>query len=306
MRFWIGVTDDRWFRFLATRVPDEVNFWNPGGQSFKAVEIGAPFLFKLHSPNNKIVGGGFFVQHRRLPLSFAWDVFREKNGVESLLELRRVIQKRRGDNEMNPVIGCTILAEPFFFRSSDWIDCPSTWSSSIQRGKTYDTDDSVGFALWEQVRQRLSRAQSIVPNGAFTGAEESERYGAAYLTRARLGQGTFRTLVTEAYSYRCAITGEKTLPALEAAHIKPFKSSGPNHVRNGLCLRADLHNLFDDGYVTITSDFRVEVSQRIHKEFHNGRDYYALSGSRLVLPARLEERPAPEFVEYHQEHVYLG
>lgn len=31
-----------------------------------------------------------------------------------------------------------------------------------------------------------------------------------------------RVLVTEAYGRRCAVTGERTLPALEAAHIKPF------------------------------------------------------------------------------------
>jgi putative restriction endonuclease len=48
MKFFIGVTDDNWFRFLAHHQPDEVNFWRPRDKSnFKAIQEGAPFLFKL-------------------------------------------------------------------------------------------------------------------------------------------------------------------------------------------------------------------------------------------------------------------
>ncbi|MEE8329017.1 MAG: hypothetical protein V3R54_03700 [Thermodesulfovibrionia bacterium] len=67
MKFWIGVTNNEWFKFLSTRTPDEVNFWQPGGTSFRALEPGEPFLFKLHSPLNFIVGGGYFVRHSVLP-----------------------------------------------------------------------------------------------------------------------------------------------------------------------------------------------------------------------------------------------
>ena len=41
MRYWVAVTDNAWFRFLSELQPDEVNFWQPGGQSrFRAVEQG--------------------------------------------------------------------------------------------------------------------------------------------------------------------------------------------------------------------------------------------------------------------------
>ena len=53
-----------------------------------------------------------------------------------------------------------------------------------------------------------------------------ERRGEAYLARARLGQGTFHTLVTDAYHRRRAVTGERSLPALEAAHIKAHAADG--------------------------------------------------------------------------------
>jgi putative restriction endonuclease len=44
-----------------------------------------------------------------------------------------------------------------------------------------------------------------------------------------------------------AATGERTLPVLEAAHIKPYGSGGPHQPENGLLLRSDLHTLFDEG-----------------------------------------------------------
>jgi putative restriction endonuclease len=81
--------------------------------------------------------------------------------------------------------------------------------------------------------------------------------------RPRLGQGAFRVLVTDAYQRRCAVTGERTLPVLESAHIKPYARSGPHSNNNGLLLRSDLHKLFDLGYITVTGDMRIEVSKRI-------------------------------------------
>ena len=76
MKFFVGITDEQWFYFLAEKAPEEVNFWRPRDKSqFRAIREGAPFLFKLRSPNNFIVGGGFFVRHLFLPVSLAWDAF---------------------------------------------------------------------------------------------------------------------------------------------------------------------------------------------------------------------------------------
>ena len=138
-------------------------------------------------------------------------------------------------------------------------------------------------------------------------AGEAARYGAEYLARARLGQGAFRVLVTEAYHRRCAITGERTLPVLEAAHIRPYAESGPHRISNGILLREDLHTLFDDGYITLSPDLRVKVSSRIREEFENGREYYAHHGQPLVaMPERAEERPDTDLLRWHNEHVFVA
>jgi len=169
------------------------------------------------------------------------------------------------------------------------------------RGRTFDTDDSDDSRVWNAVSERL-RARATPANTL----EEPARYGAEYLTHARLGQGAFRVLVTEAYERRCAITGERTLPVLEAAHIKPYSDNGPHLISNGLLLRSDLHILFDDGYVTVTEDMKVEVSKRIKEEFENGREYYQYRGKVLKVPGEVEEHPSVEFLRWHHEHTFLG
>jgi putative restriction endonuclease len=190
------------------------------------------------------------------------------------------------------------LVEPFFWPRELWIPVPSDWSKNIVTGKGYSIETAIGTDLWNDVCTRRSGA---TPAGRFAVSEGTgDRFGAPITVLPRLGQGAFRVEVIDAYSRRCAITGEKTLPALEAGHIRPYAKEGPHEIRNGLLLRSDLHNLFDQGYLTVTLDYRVEVSRRIREEFENGRHYYELQGQRLaVIPRKEADRPAPEFLGWH-------
>src|SRR5713226_7251975 len=67
----VGITDKDWFESLRQLDSvDEVNFWQPSPRgAFVALQPGEPFLFKLHSPNDRIVGGGFFARYERMPIS---------------------------------------------------------------------------------------------------------------------------------------------------------------------------------------------------------------------------------------------
>lgn len=304
MRLWVGVTDNGWFEFLSNIGADEVNFWQPSGIApFVSLPPGTPFLFKLKRPYNHIAGGGFFVKYVTLPIHLAWDAFGDKNGAPSLAQLDRMVRPLA--SAQKPAlfdIGCTILANPFFFRKEQWIDVPEDWSSNIVRGKTYDTESQVGARLWKQVEER----RALV--GDPLRIEESPaQYGAPFLAQARLGQGAFRILVTEAYKRRCAITGESILPVLEAAHIKPFSQSGFNNAFNGLLLRSDFHKLFDLGLVTLTPELNIEVSPRIREEWFNGKAYYRLHGHKVaVVPDNPVDYPRADLLRWHNENVYVG
>jgi putative restriction endonuclease len=304
VRLVVAVTDGDWFDHLRSRPHlDEVNFWAPSARPFKALTPGELFLFKLHAPRNVIVGGGVFVYANDLPCSLAWEAFGEGNGAASLPQMRARIAKYRdadASERSDFAIGCRILTQPFFLPEHRWIPVPESWAPNIVSFKRYSTDDPEGLRLWEAVQD------GVEPSTQAGFAEEQARYGEPTLVRPRLGQGAFRVLVTDSYQRRCAISGEKTLPALDAAHIRPYGEGGSHDATNGILMRRDIHSLFDAGYVTITPELRFEVSGRIREEFSNGRHYYALHGNSIAVPDSAILRPDRAALEWHNERVFRG
>jgi putative restriction endonuclease len=223
-----------------------------------------------------------------------------------------IIKYRKDKFNINPTIGCIILTNPLFFKREDWIEVPEDWGKSIVQGKSYDTIDKIGQQLWSKIELLINKyliTKPIDEGKSQLVLEEtlSPAYGNSVLTKVRLGQGAFRVLVTDAYSRRCSITGEKTLPVLEAAHIKPYAESGPHFISNALLLRSDMHKLFDVGYITITNDLRIEVSSRIKEEFQNGKEYYQYHGKNLlILPHRNIDKPNVKFIDWHNSNIYNG
>jgi putative restriction endonuclease len=314
MKFYLGVTDNNWFNYLSKINPEDINFWQPGGtMNFKVLTPGAPFLFKLKSPLNAIGGIGFFSSHTFLPISIAWDAFKNRNGCDTYDEFKKMILNYRSDKlNLNPTIGCIILTNPIFFDKEDWIETPVDWSKSIVQGKSYDSNELIGRQIWLRIEKLLEKYLflNVLDEGKnqfILEESTSPAYGKSILTKVRLGQGAFRVLVTDAYSRRCSITGEKTLPVLEAAHIKPYVESGPHFISNGLLLRSDMHKLFDTGYLTITRDLKVEVSSRIKEEFQNGKEYYQYHGKDLLfLPNRDFDKPNEKYIDWHNTIIYRG
>ncbi len=303
MKAYVAVTDKDWYRFLRQKTElDEVNFWQPGGnRAFSALEPNELFLFKLHYPEHFIVGGGLFAHSTILPARFAWDAFGEKNGAATLEEMRVRIEKYRRSTSARHEdykIGCIILEQPFFLDRWEWIPVPVDFAKSIVQGKTYDLRSGNGKELWE--RLQLSLQANI-----YIGQGEAPVYGKPMLVRPRLGQGSFRVLVTDIYERRCAVTSEKALPVLEAAHIRPVAEDGRHRIDNGLLLRSDVHTLFDRGYVTVTPDLKFQVSRRLKQDFDNGEHYFQFQGKQIWMPPHTEDRPNREFLEWHADTVFI-
>ena len=305
MKAFVAVTDIEWYDFLRAEPElDEVNFWQPGGASqFKALALGEPFLFKLKAPRDRIAGGGFFAYSSVLPLGVAWQAFGRKNGRGSFEDLARVIAAKKGVPRVGfgENIGCIMLRDPFFFDERDWFPAPE-FAKPIVVGKSYDLTSPVRAGLWREVELRIRGTRGPSRTREAFGPTEGE-YG---WQRRRSGQGVFSARITDAYGRRCAVTGERALPVLEAAHIRPVHLGGEHRFDNGLLLRSDVHKLFDDGYVTITPRFEFRVSDQLKEEFDDGETYRPFGQSRIHLPADPECRPGAEFLEWHNDVVFLG
>jgi putative restriction endonuclease len=304
IRLIVIVTDRDWFDQLRAQPHlSEVNFWSPSDSTFHALQPGELFLFKLHSPDNFIVGGGVFAHATSMPCSLAWEAFGEANGARSLSEMRERIAKYRKikpESREDFVIGCRVLTQPFFIERESWLPLPKSFALTTVRFKTYSTDESDGRELWESVQSTFA-GLSERPQVPY-----QDRFGEPILVRPRLGQGAFRIVVTDNYQRRCAVSGERTLPALDAAHIRPYAEGGLHEASNGVLLRRDIHKLFDLGYVTISPDMKFEVSKKIREEFENGRHYYEFNGTTIQLPKERERRPDQAALTWHNENRFKG
>jgi putative restriction endonuclease len=311
MRGFVANTHYDWFNFLARKSSwDEVNFWNPSDYYSFRGEPGSPFFFRLKAPRNAIGGFGIFARFDKLPEWLAWECFEAGNGAATLGELQARLQNLRDSNKITGrtgvrQIGCIILTGAVFFPENLWVRQPSDWGWQNMRYKAYDLTSGEGLRIWRECQERTG---AIELGGAATIAERHgvERFGKPVLVCPRLGQGTFRLAVTAAYSRACAVTGEHSLPALEAAHIRPYGEGGEHDVNNGILFRSDLHRLFDRGYLTVTPDLRLEVSNRLRLDYDNGRSYYPLHGVKVSAPQSSQEAPAVEWLKWHNENKFLA
>ena len=313
---FIANTDRAWFDFLGSRAVgqrvDEVNFWLPNADKpMKHMQPGEPVFFRLKAPYRAIAGYGFYAHFELLDLNTAWNVFGWKNGDPDKLNFLQRIGGYRKERTQELALsakrlGCTILRDAVFWPQSKWIPWGTTqgWADNIVQGKT------------ERDRARAAQLIDTIRNDAFNvPADFDERFIPLQVDERRLvlrdqvdreGQGAFRLRLIQAYRGQCAITGEHTQPVLDAAHIQPYLGPSSNHIQNGLLLTKEFHALFDNGYVGITPDYEVRVSDRLRTDWNNGHRYYPFDRTKLQqLPKADALRPSPEALEWHMENVFL-
>lgn len=124
------------------------------------------------------------------------------------------------------------------------------------------------------------------------------------VSKSRKGQSYFRSTVLSAYDNTCCITGINIPKLLQASHIKPWGESDPITERtnpiNGLCLNALHHKAFDNGIITIDTDYKILVSKKAKENYTTQvfNDYFVkYEGKIITLPARF--MPSKELIEYH-------
>ncbi len=308
MKAYVGVTDGEWYRQLAEQPPGgEVNFWRPAsGRQFRALSPGEPFFFKSHHPENRVVGGGFYSGFAALPISEAWDLFGRGNGARTLEEMRlRVGRYRRQplSRQEDPVIGCLLVRDTRFFTGEDAADPPPEFAPSVVQGKGYDLAERRWLEYFSELLRRVLSSDVDI-DLAQPWRRDGPVYGDPRLTPQRLGQQAFQAVVLGAYSRRCAITGDRIRPVLQAAHIKPLPSGGEHRLDNGLLLRSDVHTLYDRGYLGVDSRHRLLVSPRLRAEFGNGEQFYTRVGQPIAVPEHRTDRPNREFLEWHLNTIF--
>lgn len=193
-----------------------------------------------------------------------------------------------------------LLRDVHFFDEPE--DAPGDFAPNILQGKGYDADALDPTAPLSRALYRLT-AEGVYSRTGSPGEASGPTTTLGWGAR-RLGQRSFQVMVLSAYERRCAVTGDRIRPVLQAAQILPVAEGGQHRVDNGLLLRSDVHTLCDRGYLSVDRDYRLQVSQRLRAEFGNGEEFFAREGERVTLPIGRGDHPDLDALQWHRENVY--
>ncbi len=107
---------------------------------------------------------------------------------------------------------------------------------------------------------------------------------------ARPAQARFRREILDAYSRTCLLTGEQMNEVLEAAHIIPKSDDGADTANNGLCLRSDIHRLYDAGHIRFEPNGKLHFSDAVASSVSYANLPKSIQFPMFVTPAAVEWR----------------
>ena len=298
--FAVAPTDLDWFQQLRTDgvKGDVINFWTPTPWNISRLQVNDKLYFMLKSPIRKIGGFGKFVEYKNMRASEAWRKYGRDNGVENLSQLISRTDKYKAKHAKknlipDPIIGCILLKDPEFYDNDN-----------------LKTDKSEGIDFPKQVvkikyfRKREKKVQNekereIEVKKTFELVDSSKSKRKQLTQKERKGQAAFRRDILKIYNNSCAITEIKQKEVLEAAHIQGYVNEESNNVQNGICLRVDIHKLFDNGLISINNDYRVVVSSML-----KSTEYERIDGKKIKLPNNKMYYPSANALENHNKLVF--
>lgn len=127
------------------------------------------------------------------------------------------------------------------------------------------------------------------------------------ITTQRIKQHFFRRAVLSSYRGRCCMSGLSETKLLIASHIVPWSKDKANRLNpsNGLCLTAIHDRAFDKGFISLTSDFKIIVSN-ILKRSNDAfiRDVILpLDGKSIEMPQKFS--PDVAFITWHRNELFM-
>jgi len=302
-------TDPEWLESLRiNKITTNANFWRKDRRNL-SLNVGASFYFKVRG-RLQIAGRGTFREQRELDIPTAWRLYGYANGVESEQSLRERAHEVLGIKADEP-LNCILLDQIQLLKKEDYISISENLYAHGVMGPRYHDENhlmflaehidqnALGFTYPEAALSAIS--MQLHDSGDFNpdNIESAIEYQMKAIAQRR-GQKIFRDLLLEQYQFKCCVSGADAVGALEAAHIVPYFGEDTNHLQNGLLLRSDLHTLFDLGAWTLTTDYRVELSQKLRSTC-----YKDFEGVAIRLPNKKTCRPSIDAINYHRANRFV-
>lgn len=211
---------------------------------------------------------------------FAFPPLRRMDLPELTKEELQDAWNRRPESFISLEAACGALA---LLRARAGIESPAGWQHLMGHSEILKLADDLPDRDDEEDNLHLSvSAPTITPISvpSADGLRSDQRIRRKQDVVIREGQLGFRQEVLANYDGRCCVTDCRESMILEAAHISPYSGSHSNHPANGLCLRVDIHRLFDGFLVSIDPDSRrLVIAPRLNQD----PIYKSLEGKRLAI-----------------------
>lgn len=128
------------------------------------------------------------------------------------------------------------------------------------------------------------------------------------MIKTRVNQSFFRDSILGIYDSKCCITGLNISKLLIASHIVPWASDEKNRLNpeNGLCLNSIHDRAFDEGLITITTEYKVKLSKALldfRKDDSIRTFFMGYNNSKITMPERYF--PNKKFLDFHNTTIFV-
>lgn len=187
---------------------------------------------------------------------------------------------RRPDSFASVEAACSALAR---LRAKAGLPSPGGWHQLLEHEEILKLVDELPERDAEGGEVAASSHTAISPGPSAASLKSDARTRRQQDIVVREGQPGFRQEVLDNYYGRCCATGCRETVILEAAHISPYSGAHSNYPANGLCLRVDVHRLFDAFLLSIEPETRQWV---VAPRLAEDPTYQVLDGKR-IFPGRV-------------------
>ncbi|WP_318571213.1 HNH endonuclease [Salinigranum marinum] len=162
---------------------------------------------------------------------------------------------------------------------------------SFRNGPRRESPTSVEARVVELLEQTISDPE--------LSTDEPQRSKREEIIRSQ----AFRKATRSAYDEACAMCGSSRMsphgtPEVEAAHIYPKGTGGPDIVQNGVALCKLHHWAFDRGWIALSDDYTTTV--RDAPNFSGYHEFKQMEGTQISLPEP-HLQPHTAFLKAHRQ-----
>ena len=125
--------------------------------------------------------------------------------------------------------------------------------------------------------------------------------------KTRVNQELFRRMILTNFDYKCAITEIGISELLVASHIKPWSKDKNERLNpaNGISLSGTFDKAFDNGLITIDSNYKVIFS--VHLKVYSDKQFYkehfqSYEGKEITQPRKVAL--GLDFLKYHNDVIF--